>query len=269
MKKNILVAFLAISALGITSCNKDVEPMKFTDQSTLAFGVSNLMTKGLFEIFAYEEYISTKIAKGETLEQTVEILKNTAGDTVGWKSGFRSEDTFLKDSITVTFDGSLLDNDVVKTIDCSKIAISKSTLKFFGTINVTNNSTSDTETSRTVETNMFGWGEESNDLSLNAIYTFDIQYSNGLINDWKITGGALSGNHSEYGLFSQIVTNELTAGVYRLASDDYNYYYFASGSMVLTAPLFGGSASPISVVFAQDTKTVTYLEESITYPFYY
>jgi hypothetical protein len=258
-KKIILAAFLAIFALGsMTSCNKDVEPIEFTPQSLLAINISDLMRNGLFEIFAYEEGISTKIAKGEELPLTVKVITNDLGDTTGWKSGFNVDETYFRDSITVTFaGGSPLADNSVKTIDCSKLTIPgvNNKLKFFGTIEVINLSTSSTETSREVNTNQFGWGETNNDVYLNASYTFNNTYLNGTMNSCKISGNAM-GNHVTYGTFSQEIVTELNAGA---------NIYFTSGVMTFIATYFGGLAYPINVSFTPSSMTVTYKGEINTY----
>jgi hypothetical protein len=262
MKKFIMVAFLAISALGITSCNSDVDPIEYTPQYVLAINVSDLMRNGLFEIFAYEENISAKIAKGEELSSAVEIITNDLGDTIGWKAGFNSNETkYLKDSITVMFGGgSILADNSTKTIDCSKITLSGdyvNTLKFFGTIVITNNSTSGTETSREVSTSQFGWGETTNDVHLDANYTFNSKYSSsGSMTECKVSSGSAMGNHIEYGAFTQDIDSELPFGTYN---------FFTSGSMTFIVPEFGGFTSPVNVFFAPNSITIKYLGESITY----
>ncbi|MDR2125265.1 MAG: hypothetical protein LBP63_00355 [Prevotellaceae bacterium] len=259
IKKFILVAFFATTALGITSCNSDVEPIVFTPQSQLAFSVADIMRNGLFGIFAIEEAISAQIAKGEELPSTVVVITNDLGDTTGWKSGFDPLTTYFRDSLTVTFSGSPLGNGSVKTIDCSKLALETregKTLKVFGIIEVTNVSTSANATSRDIHTQEFGWGEMNNDVKLNANYTFNSTYSNKIITECKVSGSA-NGNHITYETFSQDITTDMIFG---------QETYFTGGSMTLTAPYFGGFAAPIDVSFSPSgSMTVTYNGETSVY----
>ncbi|MDR1199452.1 MAG: hypothetical protein LBK94_10685 [Prevotellaceae bacterium] len=259
MKKNILVAFLAISALGMTSCNKDVEQVEFTPQSILAINVSDLMRNGLFNIFFYEETVSAKIANGETLDPAITfITDDISSDTIGWTSDFTDEQTFLRGTITVTFNGSLLADNTIKTIDCSQITITDNTgnsLKFFGTIDVENISSSATETSREVIASQFGWGTTNNDVYLNAYYTFNSKYSSGTMTECKINGSA-SGNHVTYGTFSQDIVTPLTVG---------QYSFFTNGAMALITTEFGGSASPVEITFTPNSMIITYKGETFTY----
>ncbi|MDR2292038.1 MAG: hypothetical protein LBE11_01010 [Prevotellaceae bacterium] len=258
MKKLILAAFLAIFALGsMTSCNSDVEPIEYTPQYILAVNISDLMRNGLIEIFSYEEAVSAKIVKGEELPASITVITNALGDTIGWKSDFKDEQnlTYLKDSMTVTFN----EDKSTKTIDCSKITMLNQydggTIKFFGTIAVTNSLTSETETTREVITNQFGYGKENNDLYLTAFYTFNSKYENAVMNECKISGSA-SGNHFEYGTFSQEIGTELNAGVYN---------YFTSGSMTLIVPEFGGFISPVGVSFTASSIIIEYEGNTTVY----
>ncbi|MDR2066067.1 MAG: hypothetical protein LBP85_10235 [Prevotellaceae bacterium] len=259
MKKIISTAFLAVFALGsMTSCNKDVDPIEFTPQYILAFNISDLMRSGLVELFAYEEAISAKIAKGEELPLTVKVITDDLGDTIGWKSGFNINESYFRDSITVMFSGSPLADNSVKTIDCSKLTLqgNSAVLKLFGTFEVTNNSTSATATSRNVETTNFGWGETNNDVYLNASYTFNNTYSSdGLMTSCKISGSA-SGKHVSYGTFSQDISDENA-----ISSGDYNF--FTSGSMTLESAYF--PLSSINVSFTSSSIIVTYNGETTTY----
>ncbi|MDR0419877.1 MAG: hypothetical protein LBH30_00250, partial [Prevotellaceae bacterium] len=219
MKKIILATFLAISVLSMTtSCNSDVEPVKWTPQSIFAMDISSLMRNGLFGVFAYEEFISAKIAKGEDLPPAITVLEDeTTGDITGWQSDFTNEPSYLTGKIIVTFNGSPLDNDVTKTIDCSQIKLSDESgniITLFGTIEVINNSTTDTETSRTVNTNQFGWGRENNDLSLIGYYSFNSKYSNKTMTECRISGNGIYGNHREHGAFTQDIVEELVVGQY-------------------------------------------------------
>ncbi|MDR1553780.1 MAG: hypothetical protein LBS69_10015 [Prevotellaceae bacterium] len=265
IKKTILAAFLAISTLGMmTSCNSDVDPIEFTPQYILAVNVSDLIRNGLFNIFTYEEAISTKIANKDAATLNNPALEfitdDVSSDTTGWKWKFdlAEEQIFLKGTMTVTFNGQLLDDGVTKTIDCSQITINDNagnSLKFFGTVEVTNNSTNATETSRNVITNQFGWGKTNNEVYLNAYYTFESKYSNGTMTECKISGNA-SGNHVTYGIFSQDIISDLSVS---------QNYFFTSGSMTLIVPEFGGLALPVDVIFTANSINVTYNGETYTY----
>ncbi|MDR2651342.1 MAG: hypothetical protein LBC68_03375 [Prevotellaceae bacterium] len=260
IKKTILAAFLAISALGMTSCNKDVEQREFTPQEILAINVSDLMRNGLFNVFAYEEGVSAKIANGETLNSAITIITDeVSGDTIGWTSDFSDEQILLKGTIRVTFDGSLLADNTIKTIDCSQITINDNTsnsLKFFGTVEVENISSSATETSREVRTNQFGWGTTNNDVYLNTFYyRFDNKYSNGTMTECKISGNA-GGYHVSYGTFSQDIITSLIVG---------QYTFFTGGEMSLEVAEFGGYAYPVDVTFTPNSMVITYNGETFIY----
>jgi hypothetical protein len=260
MKKIILAAALAISVSCITSCNSKVEPKVYTDQELFAISVSDLMRNGVFEIFAYEEIVSTKIAKGEELSSAITVITNEFGDTIGWKSSFKDETVYFQDSLTVMFDGAPLDDNSTKTIDCSKLTLKDSygnPIKFFGTINVTNVSTSETsskiETAREVNTNQFGWGKTNDDFYINAFnsfYTLSSEHSktNYAMTKCTISGGA-NGNHTTYGIFSQNIDKELICG---------QNVYFTDGSMILTSVYFDGSLSLVTVSFTSNSMVVAY-----------
>ncbi|MDR3226098.1 MAG: hypothetical protein LBT56_00305 [Prevotellaceae bacterium] len=237
MKKVIFTAILALSVLGFTSCNKDVEPIEFTPQATLAINVSDLMMYGLANVFGYVELISAKIAKGETIDESIVV----ESDGSGWSTEFADNQTF-KGKISVLFNGSPLDDGAKKQVDCSetklRIPNSNTEIPLFGEFDITNISTSSSETSRSVITNQFGWGDATNNAYIDAVYEFNTNIlSTGEISECKISGYA-TGNHVQYGHFSQTIITDLNVG----------YVFFKSGSMVLSAASIGAGL-PIEVYF--------------------
>ena len=261
MKKIILTAFIAVTALGLTSCNKDPEPIVFTPQSILTFDVAELMRFGLLGIFDFEELVSAKISKGETLDPAI-ILKKDAADTIiGWEANL-SEQTVLATifggKIVVNFTGEPLDDGSKKLIDCSEVTVSSSSLKLFGSIEITNISTTTnfTETVRKVETTAFGWGKTANDVSLSANYTFESKYNSALaLTECKASGQAI-GYHVVYQNFDQEITSTLSFA---------GNAYFTSGAMTLYALGIGNGILPINAVFNSGTVSITYDGKTETY----
>ncbi|MDR0754938.1 MAG: hypothetical protein LBF04_06075, partial [Prevotellaceae bacterium] len=192
------------------------------------------------------------------LSSAITVITNSSGDTTGWKSDFKNEQelTYLQDSMTVTF---MNEDKSTRFIDCSKISIinryNGNKVKFFGTVEVTDNSTTETETSRVVVTTQFGFGAENNDVYLNAFYTLNSKYDNAVMTECKINGSA-SGHHVTYGTFSQDIGTELNAGVYN---------YFTSGSMTLIVPEFGGLGSPVVASFTPSSIIIEYEGNTTVY----
>jgi hypothetical protein len=258
MKKIILATFLAVSVFGMTSCNSNVEPIEYPPQSLMVLGLSDLMRNGLFNIYAYEESISKKIANDETLDPSIVIEKDAADNVTGWTSNFSDASTLFTGSIHVTFTGSPLDNGSVKHIDCSGVKTTSAygNLTLFGTIDVTNNQVSDAETSCSIATNQFGWGSITNDININANYEFNTKYnSSDVITECTVTGYA-SGHHSEYGSFSQDIISTLYFG---------QNVYFIGGEMYIFAAAIGEGLLPIVATFSQVGINITFNGETISY----
>ena len=256
MKKFIIAAVFAVSVLGITSCNSDVDPKEYYPQTHLALDISNLTRNGLFLILAYEESISAQIAEGRALDPSIVIDKNASDEIIGWRSNFGHAQTALYGNIAVTCDGELLADGVTKTIDCSDIKMDA--LKFFGTIEVTNTSTTSANAQRDVETSNFGWGRSTLDLSLNASYTFKYKFNpeyGMTLTETKLSGSA-TGSHPVYGAYIQSITADLVMG---------SYFYFSAGSMVLNATNIG-EGFPIETHFHQAGLTTVLNGMSDAYP---
>jgi len=247
MKKFIFAAVFAVSALGITSCNSDGDPIEYSPQTLFTLDISNLTRNGLFLILAYEESISAQIAEGRTLDPSIVIDKNASDEIIGWSSNFGNAQTVLSGNIIITCNGGLLADGVTKIIDCSGIKIGET--KFFGTIEVTNNNTTSTEKTIDIVTDNFGWGQTSLDLSLNANYTlkykFNPEYG---MTDTKLSGSA-TGNHRTYGSYIQSITSDLVMG---------SSSYFSVGGMELQAMGIDGGLFPIEARFYQTGFSIIY-----------
>ncbi|MDR1983240.1 MAG: hypothetical protein LBQ28_00215 [Prevotellaceae bacterium] len=260
MKKSILAVVLAIASLGITSCNKDVEPIVYPDECVLTVEIADLMTNGLFNVFSYVEYTSAKIANGETLPASITVNRDDNDSIVSWSSNFNDETGYLRGEIKVDVNGSLLANGTIKTVDCSKIILNVgNTLKFFDTIRITNLPASGDQIFRTVTTNQFGWGKTTNDVSLNANYEFKYKLNPSKNISECIISGSATGNHFYYGGFLQDISTALNVG---------GYCYFTEGAMTIyTNPLPEIEiASIIEATFTAQGIYGTYNGITFTYP---
>jgi hypothetical protein len=253
MKKIILATCFAIAALSVTSCNKVPAPINYTPQAILALNIAELMKHGLFEVFAYEEIISTKISNGEILSDLITVNKDASDNVTGWEATFSGTEIF-GGKMTVEYE-SLTDGEV-RHIDCSQLTIPYWNVKMFGTVSVENYSTHATETVRQVTTNSFGWGKTANDISLNANYTFNCKWNTeSQITECKISGGS-NGHHVEYLDFVQLIETEMNVGLNS---------YFTAGSMTLFADGIGDGILPIDVEFTPNNMIVRYNGNTETY----
>jgi hypothetical protein len=252
MKKIILTAF-TVAALSIISCNKVPEPINYTPQATLAIDIADLMRNGLFEIFAYEEIVSTKIANGETLDDVITVNKDGSDNVTGWEATFSGREV-LGGKIKVVYEP--LTDGAIRHINCSEMTVPYRNSKLFGTITVEDDLTSATETVRRVTTSLFGIGKTTNEFYLNANYRFDCKWNSpSQMSECKISGES-SGYHAYYLDFIQLINSDLNVGMNT---------YFTAGSMVLYADGIGDGILPIEVEFSPTTIVVRYNGETQTY----